>query len=198
MPVTVRSTNLLSCESSHLLVVDVQEKLIPVIPKHEQITAEIDLLLNAASVLNIPVTLSEQYPAGLGVTVSAIGQHDAIQHRFEKLKFSAADEFLNAQPEAIANASENQRQVVLVGIETHICILQTAFDLQQAGWKVFVVANSVGSRRQVDHDCGLSRMSAAGITIVTTESVLFEWCEAAGTDLFRQISRLVRSHQPME
>ncbi len=192
----VRSSNLLSCPSSHLLVVDVQEKLISGIDGCDSVVDEIGLLLNAATVFNVPVTLSEQYPAGLGATIPAIGQHSAIQHRFEKLRFSAADDFCCG---ASATATDDGfQQIVLVGIETHICILQTAMDFKRNGWDVFVVTNAVGSRRRSDHEMGLARMSAAGITIVTTESVLFEWCEVAGTDQFRQVSRLVRSHQSSE
>lgn len=196
MSETVRSANLLSRELSHLLVVDVQEKLIPVIDEHKRIIAEIGLLLNSATVLNVPVTLSEQYPAGLGATIPVIGQHDAIQNRFEKLKFSAADEFHRCVAESSSSDDDRPGQVVLVGIETHICVLQTALDLKHSGWEVFVVANAVGSRRCSDHEVALARMSGAGITVMTSESVLFEWCEAAGTDQFRQISRFVRSHQP--
>lgn len=198
MSETVRSPSLLSRALSHLLVVDVQEKLIPVIDGHERIIGEIGLILNAAAVLDVPVTLSEQYPAGLGLTIPAIGQHDAIQYRFEKLKFSAADEFCRIAAESSSGAGDGPGQVVLVGIETHICILQTALDLKHSGWEVFVVANAIGSRRGEDHEVGLARLSRAGIHIVTSEGVLFEWCEAAGTDQFRQISRLVRSHQPDE
>lgn len=198
MPEVVRSASLLSRQTSQLLVVDVQEKLIPVIDGHQRVTSEINLLLNAAEILSVPATVSEQYPAGLGATIPEIGQHDAIRRRFEKLKFSAADDFLGSQAEQGFEHNDRPWQVVLVGIETHICILQTALDLQHSGWNIFVVANAVGSRRSIDHEVGLNRMLSAGITVVTTESVLFEWCETAGTDQFRQISRLVRSHQSVD
>ena len=194
----IRSSNLLCRERSHVLVVDVQEKLIPVIDGQEPIVGEIGLLLDAAEILNVPVTLSEQYPDGLGPTIPAIREHASIQNRFDKLRFSAASGFCRTVSQSETIVHDRQQQVVLVGIETHICILQTALDLQRSGWDVCVVANAVGSRRMIDHEVGLARLSAAGVAIVTTESVLFEWCEVAGTDEFRQISRLVRNHQPGE
>lgn len=194
----IRSSNLLCRERSHVLVVDVQEKLAPVIDGQETIVGEIGLLLDAAEILNVPVTLSEQYPDGLGPTIPAIREHASIQNQFDKLRFSAASGFCRTVSQSEAIVHERQQQVVLVGIETHICILQTALDLQRSGWDVYVVANAVSSRRMIDHEVGLARLSAADVAVVTTESVLFEWCEVAGTDRFRQISRLVRNHQPRD
>lgn len=189
-----RSPELLSSKSSHVLVVDVQEKLLPVIESSERILNEIRLLLDAASVLEVSVTVSEQYPKGLGATVSMIAEHAAVGQTFDKLRFSAAHEFTKHLANLSGETGRSSQQVILVGIESHICILQTALDLKDAGCDVFVVVNAVGSRRQTDHQSALVRMSHSGVRLLTTESVIFEWCETAGTDQFRQVSRLVRSH----
>lgn len=190
----VRSPELLCRARSQVLVVDVQEKLLPVIESSESLLKEISLLLDAASLLEVGVTVSEQYPKGLGATIPSIAKHSAIGRTFEKLRFSAAAEFIRKGAKPIHEPHQLPPQAVLVGIESHICILQTALDLKYSGWDVFVVSNAIGSRRGPDHESALARMAHAGISLVTTESVVFEWCETAGTDHFRHISRLVRSH----
>lgn len=194
MSEVARSPQLLCRSRSQVLVVDVQEKLLPVIAASDRILNEIGLLLDAASVLEVGVTVSEQYPKGLGSTMASIAEHSAVGRTFEKLRFSAADEFVRQVGNSSDQPHQLPPQVVLVGIESHICILQTALDLKQSGWDVYVVTNAVGSRQPTDHESALTRMAEAGVSLVTAESVVFEWCEAAGTDQFRQISRLVRSH----
>jgi nicotinamidase-related amidase len=188
-----RSPELLDCQRSHLLIVDVQKKLLPVIQDFVALEAAIVFLMNAAKVLQVPVFVSEQYPKGLGSTVPAIADHVVQKQVAEKLRFSAADCFLNERVNSQQPATEGQRdQVVVVGIEAHICVLQTAFDLLAQGLRVYVVADAVGSRSVPDYQTALHRIRDAGGIVCCAESVVFEWCEVAGTDEFRQISRLVR------
>ncbi|MDG1894030.1 MAG: isochorismatase family protein [Fuerstiella sp.] len=188
-----RSPELINRRQSQLLVVDVQQRLMPVIHAADRIESRIVLLLDAAAVLDVPVIVSEQYPKGLGPTVDSVAQHQISRRRFEKIRFSAAEEFqalcVSADP---ATAVDRCDQVIIVGIEAHICVLQTAMDLLAQGYRVFVVEDAVSSRRESDHRTAMNRMRDAGAVVCTAESVVFEWCEEAGTDEFRAISRLVR------
>jgi nicotinamidase-related amidase len=188
-----RSPELVSRYRSQLLIVDVQQKLMPVIHNADRVENRIVLLLDAAAALGVPVIVSEQYPKGLGATVDLIAQHQVSRHRFEKIRFSAAEEFqaLCTSGDS-AMAVDRCDQVVIVGIEAHICVLQTAMDLLAQGYRVFVVEDAVSSRRESDHRTAMNRLRDAGAVVCTAEGVVFEWCEEAGTDEFRAISRLVR------
>lgn len=185
-----RSDRLLQRQECCLLIVDVQEKLWPVIANRQEVLDSIGFLLDTASVLNVPVFVSEQYPRGLGPTVTKIANHAATKSVFEKLRFSAADGLIHHLQAHMPDRSF--RQIVLAGIETHICILQTALDLVALGYEVFVVEDATNSRHMSDRWPALTRIREAGGTSCTAESVAFEWCETAGNDEFRQISRLVR------
>ena len=182
-----RKPELLSATRSELLVVDVQEKLIPVIDGHEAVTNSIEFLLDTAALLNVPALISEQYPKGLGATISSVAAHPAVTSSFDKLRFSAADPFLAARQ------SEDRDQVVIVGIESHICVLQTAIELSREELQVVVVSDAVGSRNTKDHESALWRLRDGGIIVTSAESVAFEWCRVAGTDTFRQLSGLVQA-----
>lgn len=178
-----RSVSLLNRKRSHLLIVDVQEKLLPVISGNDRLAETITFLKQAAALFNVPVTTSEQYPQGLGPTVQQLQQADPV---FEKTEFSAADGFVSYR-------QSERDQVVLCGIEAHICVLQTAFDLSANGTRVFVVADGVGSRKDTDYQTALQRLRDGGVTVCTAESVAFEWCESSANAQFRELSKLVRS-----
>lgn len=183
------SQHLLHRKRSQLLIVDLQQKLVPVIPDAMEILQTTAFLLTVAQIMNVPVVVSEQYPTGLGSTVSEISEHSVAKTVFEKLRFSAAQGLLQATS---TESPSHAQRIVIAGIETHICVLQTALDLLAAGKQVFVVQDAVGSRHVADQATALDRIRQAGGTICCAESVAFEWCEVAGTDEFRQISRLVR------
>jgi nicotinamidase-related amidase len=189
----LRSPDLLSAAESLLLLVDVQERLIPHVSGGETVTANCNRLARAAGLFGVPVTVTEQYPKGLGPTVpelaSLFAGADAIPaNKAEKLRFSAAE--ATGWPPA-GEREDGRHQVVLAGVETHVCVLQTAFDLLSQGYRVSVVADAAGSRRDLDRDAALARLRDGGATVTTTESVLFEWCEAAGTDQFKKVRELV-------
>jgi len=188
-----RSPLLLNRQRCCLLVVDVQEKLLPAICDADRIRLSITFLMDAAAIMKVPVVISEQYPKGLGPTVSDIADHSVGKQTFEKLRFSAAEGFRKLTDFDLTPSAGRREQVVIVGIEAHICVLQTALDLLHHGFPVCVVNDAIGSRNQADVATALSRICAAGGTVCSAESVVFEWCEDAGTDGFRQISRLVRS-----
>lgn len=185
------SNLLLSASHAKLIVIDVQERLLPVIRHHARVAASIRFLMDAALILNVPAIVTEQYPKGLGQTVDLLRNHPATVQTLEKIRFSAA-EVLGSYPAASTFKADGPRQVVLVGIESHICVQQTALDLRDKGIAVFVASDAVGSRFIEDHEIALRRMAAAGVTISTCESFAFEWCRQAGTESFKALSRLVR------
>ncbi len=186
-----RSHELLSASRSRLVIVDVQEKFIPHIAGADRVIEGCRRLLTGANILNVPITATEQYPKGLGATVSPLAEF--FEDRPAKLRFSAAE----VLGWSLDDGDEPTRdQIVLAGIESHICILQTAFDLMERGLRVFIVADAVSSRSVTNHELALQRLRDGGAVITTSESVLFEWCEVAGTDEFKQISQLVRDQLP--
>ncbi len=175
-------------DDSLLLVVDLQEKLAPAIHQSEAVTATNVRLLQAAAQLKVPAFVSEQYIRGLGSSVQAI-QDAAVDARFfEKTHFSCA-----AEPGVIDLLRSAQRpQILLTGTETHVCVLQTALGLQEAGFSVFLIADASSSRTPANRDAAIERLRACGIHIVTAEMVLFEWLHCAGTDEFRRLLPLIK------
>lgn len=185
-----RSPLLMSRTDTALLVIDVQQRLLPSIAGHRRVVWNIRRLLDGAAVLGIPVLATEQYPLGLGPTVPELAQR--LGEIPAKLTFSCrecADGFRRLEAQGIL-------KILLCGIETHVCVQQTALDLLAAGWHVYVAVDAAGSRSTEDHQVAIRRLESAGATITTTEAALFEWCDVAGTPEFKQISRLVREVPP--
>lgn len=185
-----RSPELLDRDASILLVVDMQEKLLPLIPGSEKLIRNCRKLITAANLFSVPVCSTEQYPKGLGQTTpelkSLLGQLP------EKQRFSCAE----AIHDRIQQYKEQGRdQFVLCGIESHVCVLQTAFDLLSSGFRVYPVADSVASRGRIDYEIALRRMSDAGATPVTLESVMFEWCVSSEDPNFKQISASIKEQE---
>ena len=173
---------------ARVLVVDIQERLLPSIFEHESVIANAAKMLHGAKVLNVPVFVSEQYKKGLGETNAAILHAAGEAPRMEKMTFSCCgDAAMRA-----ALCSDERRQVILVGIETHVCVQQTVLDLVADGFQPVILADAVGSRRPLDRDVALDRMRQAGAIVTTVESAIFELTHQAGTVEFKQILSLVR------
>ncbi len=184
-----RSHELMSRESSRLLIIDMQEKLLPAIPVREQLLTNQVRLIAAAKLFGVPISVTEQYPRGLGPTAAELrSQLPGLAIR-DKVRFSAA-ECLGWG--TAAESIDARHQVVVAGIEAHVCVLQTVLDLLAGGFQVFVVGDAVGSRSKLNWEIAFRRMSAAGAIVSSTESVLFEWCEVAGSPEFKQISQLIK------
>lgn len=181
-----RSIDLVSPQECQLVVIDVQEKLIPLIPVAKKLVYRLQQLTQAASIFQIPISCTEQYPKGLGNTISELSE--LLPKPIEKVRFSAA-ECLGWG--AAANTIDSRTKIVLTGLEAHICVQQTALDLLAAGYRVIIPIDAVASRNQLDWNIAIKRMENSGAEITSTESILFEWCEVAGTEEFKQISRLV-------
>jgi isochorismate hydrolase len=154
------------------------------------LTRSARILLNGARLLGAPVFLTEQYPQGLGKTVPEIAElaRDAGARNFEKLAFSACD----ASGFADALRESGARAVVVIGMETHVCVYQTVRDLCGAGCEVYVPIDGVTSRRDDHRQAGLTLCERAGAVRTTSESIAFDWLEVAGSDAFKALSKLIR------
>ncbi|HWL86225.1 MAG TPA: isochorismatase family protein [Polyangiaceae bacterium] len=182
----------LTPKNSVLVVVDVQERLAAVMPKDAmaRLVQNAEILLEAAARLGVPVLASEQYKKGLGPTVSPLRERfDALGVTpFEKLDFDACDDPAFAS----ALAATHARQAVVLGMEAHICVFQTARELSRRGYATYVVEDAVVSRREENRVAGLSLIARAGAVPTVTEAVAFDWLGRAGSDDFKAISRLVK------
>jgi nicotinamidase-related amidase len=179
---------LLSAADACLLVVDIQDKLLPAVRNQDAVVANTRVLLQAAASLSVPVLASEQYPRGIGHTVAPVAELLPEGSLVEKLHFSCL-----ADPGFAGRfAAVGRGQAVVCGLEAHVCVLQTVEQLLSAGHEVFVVADAVSSRAEASHELALRRLEADGARIVTTEMVVFEWLGQAGTPVFRELSRLIK------
>ncbi|NLG44427.1 MAG: isochorismatase family protein [Phycisphaerae bacterium] len=176
---------------AQLVVVDVQEKMLAHIHAREDVLAQIVRMMRAAHELELPLTISEQYVRGLGPTVPQVLSAAGEPARFTKLE-KMAFSLMRDEPLREHIVGLRRPQVVLVGIESHVCVQQTAFDLLRLGLEPCVLADAVGSRRTSDRDVALDRMRAAGIAVSTVEAAIFEMLELSGTDLFKRLLPIVR------
>jgi nicotinamidase-related amidase len=180
---------LLDAVKSSLLIVDVQDKLLPAVLEPGRVVARAQILIQVANELQIPVTVSEQYSKGLGHTVSELETNSASV--FEKLSFSCwRDEAMKAHFIKLHEAG--RPLVILAGIEAHVCVMQTAIDLNNAGFGVFAVADAMSSRKSESADLAFERMRGADIQVINTEMAVFELLEKAGTVEFKTLSALIR------
>ncbi len=185
-----RSPELMSADDTALLVIDVQEKLIRLIPDHARLVWNLRRLIDGAKLLNVPVLATEQYPQGLGPTTPELAAKLGVMPG--KLSFSCV-----GCSETVQQLTELARpKVLLVGIEAHVCVMQTALDLLSAGYRVYLAVDAIGARHEIDYTTALRRLEAQGASLVTTEMALFEWCRVAGTSQFKQLSALVREAAP--
>jgi nicotinamidase-related amidase len=169
-------------------VVDIQERLLPAMHERERLLQNALRLVKGAGVLNVPVLVTEQYPKGIGRTISGLAGAVPGFAPMEKTAFSCcgARDFLPSL------ASRKVKDVVLCGIEAHVCVCQTALDLLDQGFGVFVVVDAVSSRTHENFRVGMDRMRDAGATLVSTEMILFELLGEAGTAQFKQILELIK------
>jgi nicotinamidase-related amidase len=175
---------LMTAEKSALLVVDVQERLLPHIHDWQTLLENVSWLVRVAGRIGVPVLASEQYPKGLGHTDGSLAKLIPAGSVAEKLHFSCvAADCLSGL------AGCDRPQVIVCGIESHVCVLQTSLELRGQGREVFVVADAVGSRDPENKALALARMRAHGIEVVAREMVAFEWLRQAGTPLFREVSK---------
>ena len=169
-----------------VLVIDVQDKLLPLIPNQVALVRNIAFLIDGARLLQMPVAATEQYPKGLGSTTAELARR--LPDRPDKTGFSCC-----AIPSVVDGFRRGARpKVLLAGIETHVCVQHTALDLLNLDFRVYVAVDAVSSRFVIDHDVALRRMEKAGAILTTCEAALFEWIGGAGHPQFKAVSQLVQ------
>ncbi|MGD2107972.1 MAG: hydrolase [Phycisphaerae bacterium] len=186
--------NQLDVDRAFVLVIDIQQKLLPAIRHNERLVATCRKLLDAARIFDLPVLATQQYPKGIGPTDPAIARclDAAGATTVDKLTFSAWGE--TAVREAIL--AIDRPQVILLGIEAHVCVQQTALDLVSRDYDVFVCADAVGSRGRLDYERSLDRMRQEGASVTTVESVLFELCNRCDTPQFKAMLEVIKDTPP--
>jgi nicotinamidase-related amidase len=172
-----------------LIVIDVQEGFRKAVPDFDQVTKATATLIEGAEAIGIPVVVTEQYPKGLGETAPEVAEHipDGTE-ALEKVCFSAAD--------AEGFELGGRDQALVCGIETHVCVNQTALDLLGSGIEVQVAEDAVGSRFEENKRVGLHKMERAGATLTSVETALFELLGRAGTDEFKRVQKLILEYAP--
>ena len=179
----------LNLEDSLVLIIDVQDKLLNAVFNKEQVEKKSAIVAEAAKILGIPVVVTEQYPKGLGNTIPAV--KDALAEDteiFEKTAFSA----LNNEEILEAIQKHNKKQILIFGIETHICVSQTTAAFRELGYEVSVIKDACGSRAEEEYLAGLERMKDNGAYIITTEIALFEWLKSAKNPNFKEVQTLIK------
>ena len=179
----------LNLEDSLVLIIDVQDKLLNAVFNKEQVEKKSAIVAEAAKILGIPVVVTEQYPKGLGDTIHAV--KDALAEDtevFEKTAFSA----LNNEEIIEASKKHNKKQILIVGIETHICVSQKTAALRELGYEVSIIKDACGSRAEEEYLAGLERMKDNGAYIITTEIALFEWLKGAKHPKFKAVQALIK------
>ena len=170
------------------LVIDIQEKLWPVMADKDLLVSNCEKLIDGLQLLNVPLVVTQQYSKGLGSTIREISSHFSDFSYLEKSSFSCLDE-----PTYAAYLQHSGKKTVLIcGIESHVCVLQTAIDLQEQGYQHIVVADCIGSRNPEEKQIALQRLSLEGIRISTAESLLFELTRSSQASEFRAISKIVK------
>lgn len=178
---------LMTAADTGLLVIDVQEKLLPLLPGKEALIRNLHFLLDMAQATAIPVQATEQYPKGLGPTVAELAAK-LPSARPDKVAFSCCA--VRSVVEFFQR--EARPKLLLAGMETHVCVQQTALDLLAEGFRVYVAVDAVGCRFPLDQEIALRRMEQAGIILTTVESAAFEWVGQAGTPAFKLLSKLLQ------
>lgn len=182
---------LMLANETALLVVDVQEKLLPKIPGADALIRDIAFLIDAARLTGVEVFATEQYPRGLGPTAAALASR--LGERPDKLAFSGC---------AVSGLTESFRKgrrtrILLAGIEAHVCVLQTALDLLAADFRVYVAGDACASRYPIDRDFALRRLEKAGAIITSAETAVFEWLGGSTHPNFKKVSALVQERMKL-
>jgi nicotinamidase-related amidase len=175
-------------DRSAALIIDIQERLYPFIFENEKLTKNVSKLIEGLKIIGIPIFITEQYVNGLGPTIEPVSTLLGSHARIEKMSFSCCDE-----PRVMEGiAVTGKENIIIAGIESHVCVLQTVIDLKRNGYHPVVVEDCVSSRNENDKRMAIERMRQEGAVITTCESILFELLRYSGTEQFRGISRLVK------
>jgi len=179
---------MITADQAVVALIDLQDRLLAAVNEHENIVKNTAVLIRGCRSLEIPIVYSEQYPQGLGRTTPEVLGLLPPESGAEKIAFSAVREPLFFEK----LLATGKKKVILPGIETHVCVAQTALDLLDKGFEVFVPADAVGSRTEANKQVGLSLMERAGAVVTSVETVVFQCFERAGGDAFRNFQKLIR------
>jgi nicotinamidase-related amidase len=183
----VRNKKILNRSQTALLIIDIQERIIKVMRKHEKLLENVTKLIKGAKIIGLPIYYTEQYPKGLGCTVESI-KNELNQEAEQKLNFSCI-----GVKGLFNKLKENDiSQVIVCGIESHVCVQQTVLDLLENGFQVNLPINGISSRFKIDYKTAIKRMEKNGAEITTVESILFELLEMSGTAEFKKISAIIK------
>lgn len=184
----MRHEKLLDANKCILLVVDIQEAFKDHISELERVIVRSKIMIQAAKLLEVPIVVTEQYPKGLGRTLGPIQEILGDCHYYDKVTFSCCQD--NSIKEALQNAGRSQ--VLIIGIETQVCIMQTAYDLLTMHLLPYIAVDAVGSRRESDRQVALQRLQKDGVVLTTTEAAIFEMTGSSKHPAFKEISNLVK------
>lgn len=177
----------LTAEESVLMVIDIQERLVPAMPDGQKVIQNTNTLITVSTKLDIPVVVTEQYPKGLKKTVPEICSNIEGTPFYEKITFSGCTNEVDTTLENFG-----KKKIIITGMETHVCVFQTVRDLLSQGYQVFIVGDAVCSRTRENYLNGLSLMKEMGAVITNTETVFFDLLKQAGTPLFKELSKLIK------
>lgn len=184
----IRNPKILQRENAALLIVDIQERILGVMRNHQSVVENTIMLIQGAKILGVPIYYTEQYPKGLGETAEAIKNELSKTNAIQKMSFSCygAENLFNEFKE------NNFSQIIVTGIETHVCVQQTVLDLLANDFQVNLPADAVSSRKKIDYKTALERMRTNGAEITTSESILFELLNVCGTHEFKEILKIIK------
>jgi len=175
-------------DNTAAVIIDIQERLYPHMDNREELERNVGILIKGLHLLKVPLLITEQYSKGLGKTIPAISEGLENFEPIEKISFSCCDESRFQKELNILN----KKFVILAGIETHVCVLQTVLDLIDSGFHPVLVEDCVSSRKENDKMIAVERIRSEGAIITTYESILLELCRVAGTETFKRISGLIK------
>lgn len=178
----------ITADQTTAMIVDMQERLMPVIHEGDEILRRTLVLIEGLTLLEIPLLIPRQYPKGLGDTLPQIRQAVGEHQPFDKTAFSVCD----CEDAAAALDAQHRKTVLVCGVEAHVCVLQTVIDLVAGGYRPVLVCDCIGSRHPYDTKIALKRAVQEGAMLTTCEAVLFELTRRAGTDVFKGISKIIR------
>jgi isochorismate hydrolase len=170
------------------LIIDIQDRLFPHIKKNKRLERNVEVLIEGLKILDVPIMITEQYRKGLGPTIPSVAAAVNMEEMIEKIAFSCCDEPKFQEKLALTG----KKFVIMAGIETHVCVLQTCLDLLDNGFQPVVIEDCVSSRNLNDKTIAIERMRQSGALISSYESILFELCRVSRTDEFKAISNLVK------
>lgn len=178
---------ILDRDQAVLMVIDIQERLVPAMSVADQVIHNTNILISAAKEFSMPIITTEQYPRGLGNTVPELKDNINSNYLFEKTSFTAYTEEVKSALTQLA-----RKKIIITGMETHVCVFQTIRDLLAEGYEVFIASDAVCSRTKENYHNGLRLIENMGAVVTNTETIIFDLLKQAGTPEFKVLSKLIK------